>query len=176
MPFYGGASYRTWRQTTDGSGPARKIVRWAHDSSSPAARAGGHLLSRPSPAGARTRSRRSYPFRLIYGQSLYYWHQNVLIKHSATLKREYHILLLDYPEGFVEINDQDAKRLGIRDGEKIRVRSAQGMALVAARVTAEVRPGTVSVPHFVRQVQRQIQGGNSQPLEQAPVRIEKEVS
>ena len=44
-----------------------------------------------------------YPFTLSFGHSLYYWHQNVLIKHSETLKREYHILLLDYPDGFVHL-------------------------------------------------------------------------
>ena len=43
-----------------------------------------------------------YPLTLVFGHSLYYWNQNVLIQHSETLKREYRILLLDYPEGFVE--------------------------------------------------------------------------
>ena len=60
----------------------------------------------------------------MFGHSLYYWHQNVLVKHSETLKREYRILLLDYPEGFVEINPDDAKHLGIRDGQRIRLSGA----------------------------------------------------
>src|SRR5208283_1964936 len=67
-----------------------------------------------------------YPLTLVFGHSLYYWNQNVLIQHSETLKREYNILLLDYPDGFVEINSDDAKQLGIRDGEKIILRSAGG--------------------------------------------------
>ena len=95
---------------------------------------------------------------MIFGHSLYYWHQNVLVKHSETLKRELRVLLLDYPEGFVELNDGDATELGIRDGDKIRVRGSSGTAVTTARVTREVRSGTIFVPFFVREVERQLLG------------------
>ena len=75
-------------------------------------------------------AQKDYPLTLVFGHSLYYWNQNVLIQHSETLKREYRILLLDYPDGFVEINIEDAKQLGIRDGEKIRLRAAAGSAVI----------------------------------------------
>ena len=90
----------------------------------------------------------------MFGHSLYYWHQNVLIRHSETLKREYRLLLLDYPDGFVEINTDDAKRLGIRDGDRIRLSTAGGSLTSTARVTSEVRSGTAFVPYFVRQLKR----------------------
>jgi predicted molibdopterin-dependent oxidoreductase YjgC len=115
-----------------------------------------------------------YPFTLIFGHSLYYWHQNVLIKHSETLKREYRMLLLDYPDGFVEINTDDAKLLNIRDGEKIRLRTASGSSSTAARVTGEVRSSSVYVPYFVSQVLRQLQGGKEKGAHLLPVRVEKE--
>jgi len=115
-----------------------------------------------------------YPFTLIFGHSLYYWNQNVLIRHSETLKREYRILLLDYPEGFVELNVDDAEQLGVRDGDKIRLRAAGGSAVVNARVTPEMRRGAVFVPHFVLQVQRQIHGGSRFGASLVPVRVEKE--
>jgi predicted molibdopterin-dependent oxidoreductase YjgC len=128
VPFYSGASHdnlareygRQWPCTkdrplstrfffADGSGARRfKFV--------------------PVPKPALEASPKDYPFTLVFGHSLYYWNQNVLIQHSETLKREYRILLLDYPNGFVEINTADAKALGIRDGEKIRLRSASGSA------------------------------------------------
>jgi len=117
-----------------------------------------------------------YPFTLIFGHSLYYWHQNVLIKHSETLKREYRMLLLDYPDGFVEINTDDAKRFSIRDGEKIRLRTATGSSTTAARVTGEVRSGTVYVPYFVSQVLRQLQGVQEKGVHLLPVRVEKETA
>lgn len=104
-----------------------------------------------------------YPFALIFGHSLYYWHQNVLVKHSETLKRELRILLLDYPDGFVEMNGDDAARAGIRDGDRIRLCAARGCALTTARVSGEVRSGTVFVPFFVREVEKAIMGET--PLE-----------
>ena len=78
------------------------------------------------------------------------------MRRSETLKREHRILLLDYPEGFVEINTGDAKALGIRDGGKVRLCGVHGSAVTAARVTHEVKSGTVFVPFFVRDVQKQI--------------------
>ena len=117
-----------------------------------------------------------YPFALVFGHSLYYWHRNVLIQHSETLRREYRILLLDYPDGFVDLNADDALELGIRDGDRIRLRAAGGAAAVTARVTPEMRRGTVYVPHFVRQVQRQILGTAEDGVTLVPVRVEKEAA
>jgi len=113
-------------------------------------------VRRPEP---RPGASAEYPMALIFGHSLYYWHQNILIKHSETLRREYRVLLLDYPHGFVEINDADAQALGISDGARIRLRSPQGAAVTTARVTREVRSGTIWVPFFVREVERQVRGG-----------------
>lgn len=115
---------------------------------------------------------REYPFTLMFGDSHYYWHRNVLIQHSETLKREHRILLLDYPEGFVEVNTDDARELSIRDGERIRVISADGSVEVAARVTAEVRRGAVFVPYFVGNVDQAMRGArNHTPY--VPVRLER---
>jgi len=122
-----------------------------------------------------TMSPAEFPFTLVFGFSLYYWHQNVLIQHSETLKREYRILLLDYPDGFVEINTADAQRLGLRDGERIRLRSAEGVATTAARLTPEVRSGTIFVPFFVREVQAQLLGGAGSDRF-IPVAVEREAA
>ena len=118
----------------------------------------------------------AYPFTMVFGRSLYYWNQSVLIKHSETLKREYRVLLLDYPDGFVEINTEDARRLGIRDGGKIRLRAAGGSATSTARVTHEVRSGTIMVPYFVREVERQILGTTDDGRSLVPVCVEKEAA
>lgn len=112
-----------------------------------------------------------YPLALVFGHSLYYWHHNVLIQHSETLKREYRILLLDYPNGFVEINTDDARQLGIRDGERIRIQAASGDGLSYARVTPEVKTGTVFVPYFVREVEKQILGTTGNGNRPVPVRL-----
>ncbi len=99
-----------------------------------------------------------FPHTLVFGNSLYYWHQNVLVQHSETLKREYGMLLLDYPEGFVDINTEDAKRLQIRDGSRVRLAGVTGSALTTARVTHEVKAGMIFVPYFLREVRRQLLG------------------
>jgi predicted molibdopterin-dependent oxidoreductase YjgC len=118
-----------------------------------------------------------YPFVLSFGHSLYYWHQNVLVQHSETLRREYQILLLDYPEGFVDVNDLDARALEIRDGARIRLVADSGAAVTTARITHEVKRGMIFVPYFLREVREQILGpGASLPgSTRAPVgvRIER---
>jgi predicted molibdopterin-dependent oxidoreductase YjgC len=204
VPFYSGANYDNlgreygrqwpctqdrpagtrWLLAEDGAGrrfkfvpvplPLERLRRAAgnlaaeHDTSGAAGVKDGPPVLQPTP------SQEEYPFTLVFGHSLYYWHQNVLIQHSETLKREYRILLLDYPEGFVEMNTDDAKQLGIRDGAKIRLRAANGSAVTVARVTPEVRSGAIFAPYFVREVQQQIRGSMENGLQLVPVRIEKE--
>jgi len=176
VPFYGGASHdnlardygRQWPCTKDR--PLGTQFLFAEGS------AGRRFKFVPVPKPAAETSSGEFPFLLVFGNSLYYWNQNILVQHSETLKREYRILLLDYPDGFVEINTADAKALGIRDGEKIRLRAASGSAVTAARVTHEVRAGTIFVPYFVREVQKQILGKVHGGHQRMPVRVEKEAA
>ncbi len=177
IPFYSGAGYdnltrdygRQWPCTTDR--PLGTALLFGDDETDrrfkfvPVARP-------PKPA----ENPDGFPFTLVFGHSLYYWHQNVLIRHSETLKREYRLLLLDYPDGFVEINPDDAQRLGIREGGRIRLSTAGGSLTSTARVTPEVRCGTVFVPYFVRQLKREMLGAAGDASSLVPVRVEKEGS
>ena len=181
VPFYSGASYdnlsrdygRQWPCTKDRPFGTGYFTRFAFCDEAPDRKLKFVPVTRAPQAAAADKE---YPLTLVFGHSLYYWNQNVLIKHSETLKREYNMLLLDYPDGFVEINTDDAKQMGIRDGEKIMLRAAGGKAEVAARVTNEVRSGTVFVPHFVRQVQQQIFGSQETGAQRVPVCVEKEAA
>ena len=114
-----------------------------------------------------TRTTAEFPFVLMFGRSLYYWHQNTMVQHSETLKREYGILLLDYPEGFVDINPEDAEALKIRDGMKIRLISGVGSATTYGRVTNEIRQGTIYVPFFLQDIAKQILGPAGRNIELA---------
>jgi predicted molibdopterin-dependent oxidoreductase YjgC len=175
IPFYSGASHdnlmrdygRQWPCTTDRPlGTGRLFDGEATDRRFkfvPVARP-------PNPAGNPVR----FPFTLVFGHSLYYWHQNILIKHSETLKREYRLLLLDYPDGFVEINTGDAQRLGIRDGGRIRLSTAAGSLTSTARVTSEVRSGTAFIPYSVRQFKRAMLGAAGDGSSLVPARLETE--
>ena len=52
-------------------------------------------------------------------------------------------------EGFIEVNREDAARLGIKDGERIIVRSRRGSIDATARVAEKVFPGETWMPfHF----------------------------
>jgi predicted molibdopterin-dependent oxidoreductase YjgC len=177
VPFYNGASYhnlaaeygRQWPCTKD-----RPLgTRYLFAQGLPAHGFKFAPIARPPQAVTLSKE---YPLTLVFGHSLYYWNQNVLIQHSETLKREYRILLLDYPEGFVEMSPDDAKALGIRDGEKVRLTAAGGSAVANARVTPEVRSGAVFVPYFVRQVQQQIRGTTENGVQLIPVRVAKEAA
>ena len=83
-------------------------------------------------------------------------------------------MLLDYPEGFVEINDRDAATLSLRDGQKIRLVAPGGEAITFVRVTSEVRHGAVFVPFFLQDVMKSIGQGSSVGTS-IQVRIEKGV-
>ncbi len=175
VPFYGGATYgnlareygRQWPCTTEN--PLGTPFLFAHRNGEPP------FKFVPLPKLAREPAQsQEFPFTLVFGHSLYYWNQNVLVRHSETLQREYRVLLLDYPEGFVEIGTDDAKKIGVQDGEKIRLRAATASVVSTARVTPEVRSGTIFVPYFVREVEDQILGAGVEGTVQ--VRVEKEAA
>ena len=84
----------------------------------------------------------SYPFILTTGRLLYQFHTGTMTRRSPTL-------VIQAPEGFVEINPKDAKELGVNDGENIKVRSRRGEIVIRTKVTDKVRPGIVFIPfHF----------------------------
>ena len=177
VPFYGGATYqnlareygRQWPCTKDR--PLGTQFLFANSNGGQSFR----FVAIPRPPQPAAPGK-DFPLVLVFGNSLYYWNQNVLIRHSETLKREYRILMLDYPDGFVELNPDDAKEFGVRDGEHIRLRTLDSWSLAPARVTEEVRRGTIFVPHFMRDVERAILGAVGDGRRLVPVRIEKEAA
>jgi predicted molibdopterin-dependent oxidoreductase YjgC len=174
VPFYSGATYqnvareygRQWPCTKDR--PLGTEFLFANSNGEPRFKF-VPVAAAPQPVAQP----KAFPLTLVFGNSLYYWNQNVLIRHSETLKREYRILMLDYPEGFIEVNPEDAKQLGIHDGEHVRLCTVDASSAAAARITAEVRCGTVFVPHFMRQVEAQILGASGDSRRLVPVRVEK---
>ncbi|MDG6257787.1 MAG: formate dehydrogenase subunit alpha [Methanomicrobiaceae archaeon] len=83
-----------------------------------------------------------YPFTLMTGRLIFHYHTRTQTGRSK---------ILDYevPEGYVQINTEDANTLGIKNGEKIKLRSRRGESLPVARVTDEVAPGVLMMTmHF----------------------------
>lgn len=51
------------------------------------------------------------------------------------------------PRCTAEINTQDADRMGLQDGDRVRVSSRVGSVELESRVTDGIMPGVVSIPH-----------------------------
>ncbi|MCD4738420.1 MAG: formate dehydrogenase subunit alpha [Anaerolineae bacterium] len=83
-----------------------------------------------------------YPFTMTTGRVLYHWHGGEQTRRSESL-------LALYPEPLVEINPDDANRLGIVDGDQIKLASRRGELVARAWLTDRVAPGLVfSTFHF----------------------------
>jgi formate dehydrogenase major subunit len=84
-----------------------------------------------------------YPFVLTTGRMLFHWHTGSMTRRCPTLHKE-------VPTGYVEVNAEDAARLGIKNGELVRAFSRRGEIKIAARVTKDIKKGTIFIPfHFV---------------------------
>jgi formate dehydrogenase major subunit len=83
-----------------------------------------------------------YPFILMTGRILYHYNAAAMTARSEGL--------MDISgEGFIEINYRDAERLGISNGEKVRVTSRRDSITATARVGRKVSEGETWMPfHF----------------------------
>lgn len=85
-----------------------------------------------------------YPFILTTGRLLFHWHTGTMTRRSKTLTGQ-----LNTP--YVEINVRDAERLGIEDGEWVRVRSRRGEITLQALVTDRIKEGVLFIPFHFRE-------------------------
>ncbi|MCK5733022.1 MAG: formate dehydrogenase subunit alpha, partial [Candidatus Latescibacteria bacterium] len=70
----------------------------------------------------------AYPFLLSTGRILYHFHTGSLSRRSKPLDAI-------VPEGYIEINPKDTERMGIQDGERVRVCSRRGETEMKVKVT-----------------------------------------
>ncbi|MFA4640087.1 formate dehydrogenase subunit alpha [Pyrococcus kukulkanii] len=66
--------------------------------------------------------------------------------HTGTMSMRSKSLIKRWPESFLMINSEDAKALGIRDGDRVRVETRRGSLVVRAMVTDRIRKGVVAMP------------------------------
>ncbi len=83
-----------------------------------------------------------YPFIMMTGRILYHYNTRAMTgKTPGLMQREGH--------SFIEMNTEDAARLGIDNGERVRVSSRRGAIISTARVSDKVSPGETWMPfHF----------------------------
>jgi len=83
-----------------------------------------------------------YPLILTTGRSIWHWHTGTMTRRSETLDAE-------VKTGWVEINEEDVLKLGIEDGDMVRVSSRRGEIKIPARVTEDIKKGEIFIPfHF----------------------------
>jgi anaerobic selenocysteine-containing dehydrogenase len=79
-----------------------------------------------------------YPLLLTTGRTVYHFHTRTKTGRAPELNAA-------APDVWAEINPADANRLGIDDGDRVRIESPRGAIETPARIT-DVRPGLIFVP------------------------------
>jgi predicted molibdopterin-dependent oxidoreductase YjgC len=80
-----------------------------------------------------------YPFILTTGRNLYQYHTGTMTRRVKAIEKH-------AGEAYMEISRQDARRLGISDGERADVASRRGSISLPVRVSDIVDNGTVFIP------------------------------
>lgn len=121
-------------------GPARNPIRYVEKGElrfpTPTGRAVFHARPHLPPAELPDDD---FPFVLNTGRVQHQWHTLTKTGKVAKLNKL-------NPGPFVELHPEDARALGIADGDGVEVASRRGRAVLPAVVTDRVRPGCVFAP------------------------------
>jgi formate dehydrogenase major subunit len=74
-----------------------------------------------------------FPFLLTTGRSLYQFNAGTMTRRTANDELA--------PADYLDMSGADADRLGVRDGEPVRMRSRYGQGVLPVRINAAVKPG-----------------------------------
>jgi formate dehydrogenase major subunit len=87
---------------------------------------------------------KEYPFLLSTGRVLYHYHTGTMTTRAQGPTER-------CPESLVEINPVDAEKLGLSDGQKVRVTSRRGNVEAKAKITTKSAPGSIFMNfHFTQ--------------------------
>src|SRR6266436_2684573 len=85
-----------------------------------------------------------YPFVMNTGRQLYHWHTGTMTRRASGLdQRE--------PTPIVEIHPDDARELGLDDGDLVRLTSRRNTMVSSTRISERVARGQVFVPFHFRE-------------------------
>ena len=102
----------------------------------PSGRARFHAVAPGAPAESCSEA---FPLLLVTGRVKDQWHTRTRTGKVAKLNRS-------EPAPFVEVHNDDARLLRLRDRQLVRVTSRRGSVDLRARLTTAIRPGTVFAP------------------------------
>jgi formate dehydrogenase alpha subunit len=99
----------------------------------------GHGKFFPAKYIPQSSSPNGYPLTLFAGTTLYQFGTGSRSLRSSRLRKF-------LPEAFVEISEPDARRLKIKDGDKVKVASRNGELTAVAKITDTLNKGMVFMP------------------------------
>ncbi len=110
---------------------------------------------------ARRKARRRVP-ALTTGRVLYQYHSGTMTMKTEGLNEK-------SPENFVEISADDADRLGLADGEMVRISSRRGEIMSRLSVSEKAVTGTVFMPfHFAEAAANKLTNAALDPVSKIP--------
>ena len=114
-----------------------------------------------------------YPLWLTTGRAHIHYHTGTMTRNSPTLHAQ-------MPAGYAEINPQEAKTLGVIQGDVIRLSTRRGEVTAQAMITNRVSEGMVFIPfHFIESCANVLTNPACDPIVKIPeykvcaVRLEK---
>jgi len=103
----------------------------------------------------------AYPFILSTGRSINHYHLAMTTQVKGLMALE--------PEEMVRISPEDAARLGIADGEEVKVSSRRGALTVKAKISPRQHPGTAWMTfHFYDQPTNVLTNQALDPVSKTP--------
>ena len=114
-----------------------------------------------------------FPFWFTTGRVYVHYHTGTMTRNSPTLHAE-------IPEGLLEIHPEDADRLEVREGDRVKVVSRRGEITAKTQLTDRVEPGVVFMPfHFAESCANVLTNPAHDPIAKIPefkvcaVKVEK---
>ena len=104
----------------------------------------------------------TYPYIFTNGRVVFHFHTGTMTRRTKRLNNE-------LPNGFAEISHEDARKLGIEDGDQVLLKSRRGEIQTFARVTEDIRAGLIFMPwHFSEYAPNILTGPTAGPPSKMP--------
>ncbi|MGD9384365.1 MAG: molybdopterin-dependent oxidoreductase, partial [Desulfobacterales bacterium] len=104
----------------------------------------------------------TYPYIFTNGRVVFHFHTGSMTRRTKRLNNE-------LPNGFAEINPEDARKLAIEDGDQVLLKSRRGEIKTLARVTEDIRAGLIFMPwHFSECAPNMLTGPTAGPPSKMP--------
>jgi formate dehydrogenase major subunit len=93
---------------------------------------------------------------------MFHFHTGSMTRRSAKLDSE-------VPEAYIEVNVDDARKIGVNGNKRVRVTSRRGQIELGVRVTEDIKRGVVFIPfHFAEAAANMLTNSAIDPVAKIP--------